>query len=41
MIDVCGNDGAAARDFGADEFGCYLDCRICTECQLPIGSEPA
>ena len=31
MIDVCGNDGATARDFGADEFGCYFARNICTE----------
>ena len=31
MIDVCGNDGATARDFGADEFGSYLVWDVCTE----------
>ena len=33
MIDVCGNDGAAARDFGPDELGsdgiCDLRFAIC------------
>ena len=32
MIDVCGNDGATARDLGADEFG---SDRI-ANCRLPI-----
>ena len=31
MIDVCGNDGATARDFGADEFGGYFVWDVCTE----------
>jgi len=31
MIDVCGNDGATARDFGADEFGSDFVWNICTK----------
>ena len=31
MIDVCGNDGAAAGDFGPHEFGCDLVGDVRTE----------
>ena len=31
MIDVCGNDGAAAGDFRPHEFGCYLARDVGTE----------
>ena len=32
MIDVCGNDGATARDFRAHEFRGYFVWDVCTEC---------
>ncbi len=31
MIDICRDDGAAARDFGADEFGSDLARNLSAE----------